>query len=75
MLDIALLVAQNTSNLKGDYLGQKPPGLVPELFAKGVISTEYKEHGSPTFSKDGDKLFWWSIKIESGKQWINISKL
>ena len=29
--------------LKGPYLGQKPPGLVPELFAPGIVSTENLE--------------------------------
>ena len=25
--------------LKGPYLGQKPPGMNPEIFAPGIIST------------------------------------
>jgi len=28
--------------LKGPYLGQKAPGMTPEIFAPGVISTEKK---------------------------------
>ena len=28
---------------KDTYLGQKPPGLVPELFAPDMIDTEYRE--------------------------------
>ncbi|MCP4728136.1 MAG: hypothetical protein GY863_24060 [bacterium] len=28
------------TNLKGPYLGQKPPGLKPELFAPGIYNTE-----------------------------------
>jgi hypothetical protein len=27
--------------LKGPYLGQKPPGMIPEIFAPGFISTEF----------------------------------
>lgn len=41
--------------LKGPYLGQKPPGMTPEVFAPGIISTEASE-GCCCFSKDG-RLF------------------
>lgn len=29
--------------LEGPYLGQKPPGLVPEAFAPGIVTTEFYE--------------------------------
>ena len=29
--------------LEGPYLGQKPPGLIPELFAPDIIQTEHRE--------------------------------
>lgn len=29
--------------LEGPYLGQKPPGLIPEVFAPGIVSTKYFE--------------------------------
>ena len=44
--------------LTGPYLGQKPPGPTPELFAPGIISTEKNEHSPAIFSKDGNELFW-----------------
>ena len=44
--------------LKGSYLGQNPPGTSPEIFAPGVITTEYHEHSSPAFSMDGTKVYW-----------------
>jgi len=44
--------------LKGPYLGQKPPGLTPEIFAPEIISTCYHEHSSPAFSPDGKEVFW-----------------
>jgi len=31
------------SALEGNYLGQKPPGLIPELFAPDIIQTEHRE--------------------------------
>jgi len=38
--------------LKGPYLGQKPPGMTPEIFAPGIISTGATE-GASSFSNDG----------------------
>lgn len=29
---------QDLSKLKGPYLGQKPPGMTPTLFAPGIVS-------------------------------------
>ena len=43
---------------EGAYLGQKPPGKIPEIFAPGVITTEYHEHSSPAFSLDGSEVYW-----------------
>jgi Tol biopolymer transport system component len=51
---------QHESNfpvLKGPYLGQKPPGITPEIFAPGIISTGYHD-GCITFSSDGKELFY-----------------
>jgi len=42
---------ENFPVLKGAYLGQKPPGLTPELFAPGIISTDAHE-GSSGFDKE-----------------------
>ena len=39
------------SQLKGPYLGQKPPGTTPQLFAPGIISTEISE-GCSGWGKD-----------------------
>lgn len=44
-------------NLKGAYLGQKKPDSIPLLFAKNFISTENFVH-SPTFSSDGNELYY-----------------
>ena len=43
--------------LKGPYLGQKPPGMTPEIFAPGIISTGFDElFGS--FSPDGKEFYY-----------------
>jgi uncharacterized lipoprotein NlpE involved in copper resistance len=54
--------AQNEKNeanfpeLKGPYLGQKPPGITPEIFAPGIINPDL--HGCPVFSKNGSEAYW-----------------
>ncbi len=45
--------------LKGPYLGQKPPGMTPEIFVPGFISTEKRELNS-VFTPD-EKEFYFSI--------------
>jgi hypothetical protein len=42
--------------LKGPYLGQKPPGMMPELFAPGFVSTESHREYSCTFIPDGKEF-------------------
>jgi hypothetical protein len=44
-------------NLGGQYLGQRTPGLTPELFAPGVIATGFNERDI-AFSPDGNELFY-----------------
>lgn len=45
--------------LKGPYLGQKPPGKTPELFAPGIISVDANfEHSAAVFSPDNKEVFW-----------------
>lgn len=43
--------------LKGPYLGQKPPGMTPEIFAPGVVSTGFLEQFA-YFTPDGKELYW-----------------
>jgi hypothetical protein len=44
--------------LKGPYLGQKPPGMIPKIFAPDIVSTGHHEHSSPAFSADGREVYW-----------------
>ncbi len=48
--------------LKGPYLGQKPPGMTPEIFAQGIISTDVTE-GCVAFTRD-NTLFLFSRRGE-----------
>jgi len=43
--------------LRGPYLGQKPPGKQREIFASGIVSTGYNEHGL-SFTPDGKELYF-----------------
>ena len=36
-------------HLEGSYLGQKPPGMNPEIFAPGFVSTEHRDHSDILF--------------------------
>ena len=42
----------------GNYFGQTPPGATPEVFARGIVSTDNLEHSAPAFSPDGTEVFW-----------------
>jgi len=55
-------VKENESTeLSGDYLGQPLPGLMPVVFAPGIISVDSTiEHGYPAFSPDGNTVLWQS---------------
>ena len=44
--------------LTGPYLGQKPPGLTPEIFAPGIVSTDYFNHSTVCISSDGSEIYW-----------------
>ncbi len=44
--------------LEGPYLGQKPPGLIPEVFAPGIVSINGRYEGGITFSYDLDEIYF-----------------
>ena len=72
------LQAQETATppapLKGDYMGQKPPGNAPEFFAEGFVNTPMDMHGQIVFTPDLKEAFWhpdrpqglYFSKIENG---------
>ncbi len=46
-------------DVAGPYLGQNPPGNVPEIFAPGIISVDENfEHSAAAVSHDGREIFW-----------------
>jgi hypothetical protein len=62
--------AQKFTDLKGDYLGQPLPGDTPVVFARGIVSDNYQQHGVPAFSPDGNEVFWQTNRLDDEKEWI-----
>jgi ankyrin repeat protein len=58
-------VCQTTPNefpvLNGPYLGQKPPGMTPEIFAPGIVSMPETSEWSSSFSSDGNEFYFQRI--------------
>jgi len=52
----------NFPALKGPYLGQKPPGIIPEIFVPGVVSTEFSELFT-YFTPDAREVYFQLWKI------------
>ena len=56
ILTLSLHGQGELSTLKGHYLGQKPPGSIPEPFAPGIITTERWEYGG-VFTPDLNEFY------------------
>ncbi len=56
-VDIEVLETLRPGGQEGDYLGQNPPGTVPEVFAPGLISTD-RAVASLAFTPDGKELYF-----------------
>lgn len=70
----SFIYAQEFPLLSGDYLGQTPPGDIPQLFAPGIISIDgLIEHSAPAFSPNGDEVFWWVVRSPktSNEKWTS----
>jgi hypothetical protein len=53
-----LTAKDNWPVVKGPYLGQKPPGMKPEIFAPGIVSIKQGHEFSCTFSADGTEFYF-----------------
>ncbi|MFC1493086.1 ankyrin repeat domain-containing protein [candidate division KSB1 bacterium] len=65
---------------EGKYFGQTPPGDIPEIFAPGIISMEYRAEWGFTLSPGGDEIYYtqrrrpdhggriWFLKFD-GENW------
>ena len=68
--------------LENRYLGQNPPGLTPEVFAPGIVSTAHHEWG-PFFTPDMKKFYFSRrnnktgmarVRIETRTEWGDLSR-
>lgn len=66
LLSLSATAKSSDTVLRGPYLGQKPPGLIPEPFAPGVISTKMWEING-VFTPDMQS-FYYIREIESEGQ-------
>jgi Tol biopolymer transport system component len=59
-LSVSNLLSQKNAftKLTGPYLGQKPPGKVPEKFPFDLMPKGYKLHSSPVFAPDGKEVYF-----------------
>jgi len=60
--------------LKGPYLGQKPPGIIPEIFASGIISTDANE-GSSGFLRNGSVFVFSRSHSDTDKSEIYMTQM
>lgn len=54
------ITAQQTDSpkLPSPYLGQKPPGNLPETFASSIIFSDNAVHGHIAITPDGNEIYW-----------------
>jgi Tol biopolymer transport system component len=62
------------SGLAGRYLGQSEPGIKPELFAPGLVSTGQGVHGNIVFTADFSEAAWHPNNVVNGRALIYIMK-
>ena len=58
---------------KGPYLGQKPPGMTPEVFAPGIVSTEEFREFSGAFTPDGKEYYFFRFADGAGMMVCNLT--
>lgn len=58
-----------------DYFGQEPPGLVPKVFAPGIVSLENTLENGCTFSRGLTEFYFTREDRSKGYCWIFVSRL
>jgi hypothetical protein len=75
LVTITISAQQNDfPKLTGPYLGQKPPGITPEIFAPGIVSTDAHKF-SCCFSPDGNECYFSRRQPTTNDLVIMFSKL
>lgn len=58
----------------GPYLGQKPPGLTPKVFAPGYVATRHRDF-SGSFTPDMKEFYFSRKDVDTNKWWLIRFKL
>lgn len=53
---------RDSPTIESPYFGQKPPGLIPEVFAPGIISINGRNEHGTSFSPDLDEVYFSASK-------------
>lgn len=70
----ATLTYDNWPDVAGPYFGQKPPGMMAEIFAPGIISTDRSEINS-VFAPDRDEFYFTVWTRETGTKIMVTSQI
>ncbi len=73
---VTTAATSDAPSLSGAYLGQTLPGVVPVVFAPGIVSTTDNEHSAPAFSPDGNEVFWFANRPPgpANKEWLHFAR-
>ena len=64
----------DSPTIETNYFGQKPPGLIPEVFAPGIVSIDGRFEGTVSFSPDLQEMYF-AADNEDEETSIYFSKL
>jgi hypothetical protein len=78
ILSIAYVFASSAQQddfpvLKGPYLGQKAPGMMPKVFAPGIVSTDDFREFSGAFTPDGKEYYFFRFADGAGMMMTRLS--
>lgn len=60
--------------LRGPCLGQEAPGMKPEIFASGIVSTDLYNHCSVSIAPDGSEIYWAMAPLDTPRR-IYVSRM
>ena len=63
LFSTSLMAQEEWPELSGDYLGQKPPGMTPTVFAPGLISLPDERELNAVYSPNG-RIFMFSRSVD-----------
>ena len=73
MLCAAMIINAQESDfpkLTGPYLGQEPPGMIPKVFASGIVSSDDHIEMGCTWSPDGKEFYFGRSETKDiGSNW------